>query len=64
MPISANYAACPRCGNEKKLRKQRNGPVVVKDHNRWDGQKMVHCNGSGKEPGKSLTPSTVIFRAG
>lgn len=44
-----NFDLCPVCRKERET-KSKGGGLVMKDHRRWDGAKMVHCAGSGKPP--------------
>lgn len=60
-----NFAICRICGKERGTKKERNGPRVMIEHNRWDERlgKMVHCLGSEKKPWDSAAPAVVFRRA-
>ena len=44
-----NFDVCPVCRKEREIKK-KGGSLVMKDHRRWDGIKMVDCEGSQKPP--------------
>lgn len=45
---NGNFKKCPVCKMERQTTTGRK--PALKKHNRWDGSKMVPCEGSGRAP--------------
>ena len=58
-----NWAMCRICDLSKPTRRERGIGVVMKDHNRWDGRKMIFCAGSGKKPAEGSGAPEIVFRS-
>lgn len=45
---AGNFRTCSVCRKERQTTSGRK--PVLKQHNRWNGSKMVACEGSGRAP--------------